>query len=159
MFILSPDSIWNTLESSFPVSSLLLTLSVSLFLPPRRERVRVLRSAQYPTETQVEETDRHIEDCQPAEIKADREEMAALQQTDFKRKKMERWLKEKPGYIKVQAKLRCPNQVQWSSVNWDALFFFLCTAWYTAAPQSSFWSCTTSEKMWKIEAFTPSFST
>lgn len=33
------------------------------------------------------------------------------------------WLKKKPGHIKVQAELRCPNKVQWSSVNWDALIF------------------------------------
>lgn len=121
VFILKPDSVWNILQSSFSAPLPPPYPQFLCFSLPR-ETVRVFRSAQYPTETQVEETDRHIEDCQPAEIKAGREETTArLQQTDFQRKK--RWLKEKLGYIKVQAKLKCPNKVQWSAVNWDALFF------------------------------------
>lgn len=40
--------------------------------------------------------------------------------------KTEIWLKEKPGRVKVQAKLRYPSKVQWSSATSDALIIFPC---------------------------------
>ena len=141
------NNTWTLHKSAFILKHITFFSSSALLPPPnlqflslvsashererKRKRVRVFRSAQYPTETRVGETDRHMEDCQPAEIKAKAREIkkkkkkktASLQQTDFqKKKKMQKMIKRearlhqssirvktpKPSSVDL-SELRCPD--------------------------------------------------
>lgn len=116
-------------QLSLPPSLLTFSFSPSRFSLPwerERKRVRVFRRAQYPTETRVGETDRHMEDCQPAEIKAKAREMkrrrVCNRQISRRKKKMGKMIKRearlhqssipvktpKPSSVAL-CELRCPD--------------------------------------------------
>lgn len=105
----------HTSSFSLPFSPLLLT--------PSRETVKVFSSTPYPTERQVEETDRHPEDYQLAEIKAGKKRWQGCNRfPDGKGVKV-----IKTEALKVQFKLKCPSKVHCGHVS------PVNRVWYTAA--------------------------